>query len=408
MAGWSGYGVLRIRNYRLYWLGHWTSLIGTWMQSATQAWLLTRLTDDRFELGLLGAASSAPFLVFVLMGGWLSDRADKRRLIMVTQFLSLLQALVLAYVTLTGSVTPTHIIVLATLLGTINAFDIPARQSFIIQLVGSEHLPNAIALNGTAFNVARVVGPAIGGLLVAATGEGICFLINAVSYIAVLWGLYLIQPLATDRPRQHARADASVMAGLRHVGVRREVRQVLAVVGVVSAVAIGYRTFLPAMARDVLSIGAWRYGLLMSAAGAGAGIGGFILAGMTVSQAMYRRLLPMALLVFAVGLAAFAWTTNYFVALVLLFVIGGGGTLYFNVSNTLVQLNVEDVYRGRVMSVYTLMHQGTATFGSLLMGELATRYGTPVALSFGAGMSALALAGLVLARWRVAVAAATA
>ncbi len=395
-----GYEILRIRSYRLYWIGQWISLIGTWMQSATQAWLLTRLTDDRFALGLLGAASSAPFLVFVLMGGWLSDRVDKRRLIILTQLLSLLQALLLSYVTLVGAVNPAQIIVLAALLGTINAFDIPARQSFIIQLVGTEHLPSAIALNATAFNVARVVGPAIAGLLVAATGEGICFLINAVSYIAVVWGLLLIPPLPRTASSDANRGDASVIAGLRHVRARPEIWQVLAVVGTVSAIAVPYRTFLPAMARDVLHVGAWRYGLLMSAAGAGAGIAGFILAGLKLSQQRYWRLLPLALLTFAVALGAFAASTSYALSLILLFVLGGGGVLHFNVSNTLVQLNVEDSYRGRVMSIYALMHQGTATFGSLLLGAVAASRGTPVALFLGACICIIALIALLFARRR--------
>jgi len=394
-----GYEILRIRNYRLYWIGHWISLIGTWMQSAASAWLLTRLTDDSFALGLLGAASSAPFLFFVLIGGWLSDRADKRRMIIITQALSLVQALALAYVTLAGVVDPTQLIAFAALLGVINAFDIPARQSFIIQLVGVEHLPNAIALNATAFNVARVVGPAVAGLLVAMTGEGVCFLINAVSYLAVLWGMFLIRPQQVEDSGK-ARGDASVLAGLRHVWERRDVLHVLALVGVVSAIGVSYRTFLPAMARDVLDVGAWPYGLLMSAAGAGAGIAGLILAGLKVSQTAYWRLLPVTLATFSVALASFSWSTSYPLSLALLFVVGGGGVLYFNVSNTLVQLNVEDSYRGRVMSVYALMHQGTATFGSLLLGGLAATYGTPTALFAGACTCAAALAVLQLMRAR--------
>lgn len=403
LSSFRGYEILRIRNYRLYWIGHWISLIGTWMQSATQAWLLTRLTDDRFALGLLGAASSAPFLVFVLIGGWLSDRADKRRVIIITQLLSLIQALALAYVTLAGLVDPTQLIVFAALLGVVNAFDIPARQSLIIQLVGVEHLPNAIALNATAFNVARVLGPAIAGLLVAVSNEGVCFLINAVSYIAVIWGMVLIRPQPLVAPPSRTRADASVWAGVLHVHERRDVRHILAVVGVVSAIGVSYRTFLPAMARDVLGVGAWRYGLLMSAAGAGAGIAGLVLAGLNVSRSAYWRVLPVALATFSVALGAFAWSTNYALSLALLFVVGGGGVLYFNVSNTLVQLNVENSFRGRVMSIYTLMHQGTAAFGSLILGALASHYGTPIALWVGACACLLALAAFSLTRRRAAL-----
>jgi MFS family permease len=393
----QGYDVLRNRNYRLFWLGQWVSLIGTWMQSVTQAWLLTRLTDSPLALGLLGAASSAPMLVLVLLGGLISDRANRRHVIMITQALSLVQALILAVLTLSGLIQPWHIIALAALLGAINAFDIPARQAFIVELVGGSHLPNAIALNSTGFNVARVLGPAVGGILVAAVGEGICFLINAVSYIAVLWGLWLIRPeslLATAAFT--AREPGAVGAGVRYVRERPELRWVLGLVGVISAVAISYRTFLPAMARNVLGVGAWRYGILMAAAGVGAGLGGLVLAGQRLGPESYRRLLPASLVWFSFALGTFALSRNYTASLILLAAVGSGGILYFNASNTTVQLSVEDAYRGRVMSVYTLMHQGTATFGSLILGLIAQRYGTPAALFSGAVVCLMAVAVFVI------------
>ena len=251
----KGYAVLRNRNYRLFWLGQWISLIGTWMQSVTQGWLLARLTDNPLALGFLGAASSAPMLVFVLVGGVVSDRWVRRSVIIVTQSLSLAQALVLAALTLTGVVQPWHIIALAATLGAINAFDIPARQSFVVELVGQELLPNAIALNSTGFNAARVLGPAIGGLLVAAVGEGICFLLNAISYLAVLWGLWLIRTEATGKSRaRDGQRTGALQAGVRYVFERRELARILALIGVVSAVAVSYRSFLPAMARTVLGV----------------------------------------------------------------------------------------------------------------------------------------------------------
>lgn len=393
----KGYAVLRNRNYRLFWLGQWVSLIGTWMQSVTQAWLLARLTDNPLALGLLGAASSAPVLAFVLLGGLVSDRRDRRSVIIVTQSLSLVQALVLAVLTLTGTARPWHIIALAGLLGAINAFDIPARQSFVVELVGPELLPNAIALNATGFNVARVLGPAVGGLLVAALGEGVCFLLNAISYLAVLWGLWLIrvEAPATSRGRDAHRAGA-LQAGVRYVLERRELARILLLLGVVGAIAVSYRAFLPAMARTVLGVGAWRYGLLMAAAGVGAGVGGFLLAGQRLRPDTYRRLLPISLLGFSLALSAFALSRNYAASLLLLAAVGGGGILYFNASNTLVQLSVEDAFRGRVMSLYTLMQQGTATFGSLVLGVVAEHYGTPLALVSGAALCLTAVAVFVL------------
>ncbi len=381
-----GYEVLRNRNYRLFWLGQWISLIGTWMQSVTQAWLLTRLSASPLALGLLGAASSAPMLVLVLLGGLMSDRVNRRRLIILTQSLSLGQALGLALLTLSGMVQPWHIIAMAAVLGAINAFDIPARQAFVPELVGPDQLPNAIALNSTGFNVARVAGPAIAGFLVAAFGEGICFLLNAISYLAVLWGLWLISPNPMAATRVQARDRGALRDGLRYAGRRPELRRILGLVGVVSSVAVSYRVFLPAMAQSVLHVGAWRYGLLMAAAGVGAGAGGFVLAGLQLRRTTYRLLLPIALVEFAVTLGAFALSGSYAVSLVLLGAVGCGGILYFNASNTLVQLSVGHAYRGRVMSLYTLMHQGTATFGSLLLGLTARRYGTPAALLAGAAL----------------------
>jgi MFS family permease len=393
----QGYAVLRNRNYRLFWLGQWISLIGTWMQSVTQAWLLIRLSTRAFDLGLLGAASSAPVLFLVLFGGLVSDRSNRRRVIMVTQSLSLVQALVLAVLTLRGVVQPWHIISLAAVLGAINAFDIPARQAFIVELVGPAQLPNAIALNSTGFNVARVVGPAIGGLLVAVVGEGACFLINALSYLAVLWGLWLLDlPRRTPLLPSAAREPSALYAGVRYVAGQRELKRILGLVGVVSAVAISYRTFLPAMARTVLEVGAWRYGLLMAASGFGAGIGGFALAGQRLGLQSYRRLLPLSLVGFGITLGAFALSRQYTASLLLLGLAGCGGILYFNATNTLVQLNVDDAYRGRVMSLYTLMHQGTATFGSLVLGLIADRYGTPLALLVGAIVCLVAVGIYVL------------
>jgi MFS family permease len=397
LASLKGFEVLRIRNYRLFWLGQWVSLIGTWMQSVTQAWLLTRLTDSPMALGLLGAASSAPLLVLVLFGGLVSDRANRRRVIMVTQALSLVQALLMAVLTLAGVVQPWHIIALAALLGAINAFDIPARQGFIIELVGPEYLANAIALNSTGFNVARVVGPAIGGLLLAAVGEGTCFLINALSYVAVLWGLWLIPASVGARGRSSAHEPGALGAGLRYARRRPDLAAILLLVGVVSAIGIPYRTFLPVVARNMLGVGAWRYGLLMAAAGVGAGAGGFLQAGLRLSQQQYRQLLPIGLVGFSLALAALSLSRNYTASLCLLAVVGCGGITYFNCSNTLVQLSVEDAYRGRVMSLYTLMHQGTATFGSLLLGVIASRYGTPTALLSGA-IVCLCAVGVFVAR----------
>lgn len=396
MNAFRGYRVLRTRNYRLMWIGNWISLIGTWMQSVTQAWLLTKLSDSPLALGFLGAAASAPFLIFVLIGGLASDRFDRRRIIIVTQVLSLFQAATLAVLTLTGIIQPWHLIALAAVLGAINAFDIPARQSFVIELVGADQLPNALALNSTAFNVARVVGPAVGGGLVALTGEGICFLINALSYVAVLAALAMMDTTAiTARQRLPQGQRGALLAGARFVARTPELRRTLALVGVISSVAIPYRNFLPDIARNVLHIGATRYGLLMAAAGAGATLGAVTLAGLTLTRERYRRILPLGLFGFCVTLAAFSQSTQFPLSLALLIGMGICGIIYFNAANTLVQLSVDDMHRGRVMSVYVLMQHGIPAFGSLALGWGAAGYGTPTALLAGAGVCMLALMAFV-------------
>ncbi len=398
----KGYAVLANRNYRLFWLGQWVSLIGTWMQTATQAWLMVRLGGGPFELGLLGAASSAPMLLLVLFGGVLSDRFDRRRVVLTTQALSLLQASTLAALTLTDAVQPSSIIALAAVLGAINAFDIPARQAFVIELVGRRDLPNAIALNATGFNVARVAGPALGGFLVAGLGEGVCFLLNAVSYVAVLWGLWRIKvaPSAVAAPVPGTSTAEGLAAGVRYARNHDALRLLLIVVGIVSAIAVPYRNFLPDVAHTILQVDAWQYGLLMAAAGVGAGMGAVVLAGLRLDVPTYHRILPIGLAVFTIALGVFAESRSYIWSLVLLWLMGAGGIVYFNASHTLVQLSVDDHYRGRISSLYTFMHQGTATFGSLALGVCAARMGTPTALVFGAAICAIACCGYVVQRMR--------
>ncbi|MBI1816565.1 MAG: MFS transporter [Deltaproteobacteria bacterium] len=380
----DGYGVLRQRAYRRFWIGQWISLIGTWMQTAAQGWLLIQLTGSPFMLGLLGAAASAPLLVFVLLGGVASDRVNRRRLILFTQMLSLVQALTLALLTLGGHIQPWQVIGLAAVLGTINAFDVPARQAFVVELVGPESVGNAIALNSSAFNIARVIGPALGGLIVAAVGEGYCFLLNAVSYIAVIWTLATIRPAFAVPARPHAEGLTAIADGLRYVWRHDAIRPILLLVGVISSVGVPYRNFLPAMARTVLGANAWQYGLLIAAAGVGASSGGLVLAAFRVGRDAYRRLLPITVMVFSIMLLLYSAMRSFWPALGMLTLVGVGGILYFNSTNSLIQLQVEDRYRGRVMSVYTLMHQGTATFGNLLLGVVAAQWGTPWALASGA------------------------
>jgi len=294
------------------------------------------------------------------------------------------QALALAVLTLGGHIRPWEIIALGGVLGSINAFDIPSRQAFVAELVGPSSLASAVALNSSAFNIARVVGPGVAGLLLAAVGEGYCFLINAVSYVAVLWSLCTIHPQFDRERPPRAQTGRAFMEGLRYIRRHESIGPILLLVAFTSQIGVSYRNFLPDMARTVLGANEWQYGFMMAAAGVGASTGGLVIAAFRMDRDTYRRLLPVSVLFFALALISFSAVRTYWLSVAVLTVVGVGGILYFNCSNSLIQLSVDDAYRGRVLGVYTLMHQGMATFGNLLLGMLATRWGTPWALGCGA------------------------
>src|SRR5258705_4979585 len=370
------------RNFRLYWVGQLLSLIGTWMQSVAQGWLMHRLTDSAFMLGLLGFVQFLPVLLLSLWAGVVADRMDKRRLLYLTQGFALVQAAVLAAVVMTGTVRPWMVLGLAFVFGVINAFDLPVRQSFLVELVGKEDLSNAIALNSAAFNTARVIGPAIAGVLVATIGEGGCFGINAVSYLAVLYSLTLMR-----LPPRAGPADAAHRATLREgVAYARSVdsiRNLLVLLGVTAGLGFQFMILLPVYARSILHAGAGAYGLLVSAFGLGA-----LLSVARLTQNLdrwgLRRNLLIGLSSAGVGLGVFAWSRILPLSLIGGFMAGFGLIVYVASTNTLLQLTTEDRFRGRVMSLYTLMFVGTAPIGALAAGAIAQRWGAPIATSFSA------------------------
>lgn len=390
------------RNFRLYWVGQLVSLIGTWMQSVAQGWLMHRLTDSAFMLGLLGFMQFLPVLLFSLWAGVIADRVDKRRLLYITQGSALLQAVVLAAVVMIGVVQPWMVLGLAFVFGIINSFDLPVRQSFLVDLVGKEDLSNAIALNSAAFNTARVIGPAIAGVLVATIGEGGCFGINAVSYLAVLYCLTLMRL----EPRAAHAADPARRATLREgvdyalsVG---SIRNLLLLLGVTAGLGFQYMVLLPVYARNILHAGPGAYGLLVSAFGLGA-----LLSVARLTQNLdrwgLRRNLLLGLSSAGLGLGVFAWSRALPLSLAAGFLAGFGLIVYVASVNTLLQLTTEDRFRGRVMSLYTLMFVGTAPIGALASGAIAQRWGAPVATSFSA---VILLAGALWVSYRLRVLAA--
>jgi MFS family permease len=386
-------GALTHRNFRLFFLGQGISLIGTWMQSVALGWLVLELTNSAFAVGLNQALRSLGVLVFTLYAGTVVDRVEKRRLIVWTQLLQMVEALALAGLVWTKGVATWQVMVLALGFGVVNAFDIPARQAFIAELVPKDDLMNAIALNSSMFNAARIVGPAVAGVLIGAAGIGACFLLNGVSYIAVIAGLLAMRlPPVTAR-----RAAASGWAGFRvGVGFIRRDPRVLALVVLVAAFSVfgfPFLVLMPVVARDVLHTDARGYGVLMAAVGIGAMLGalGLAVAGRRVPKG---RALLAGGSAFATLLVLFATARSFSLAALLLALVGCAMIITTALANTMLQTIVPDELRGRVMAFYAFVFVGMAPFGAFLAGLLAEHTSAPVAIAWG-GVGCLVAALLV-------------
>ncbi|HUK20400.1 MAG TPA: MFS transporter [Gemmatimonadales bacterium] len=389
-------GALSHRNFRLFFFGQGISLIGTWMQSVALGWLVLELTNSAFAVGVNQALRSLGVLVFTLYGGTVVDRVDKRRLIVWTQVLQMLEALALAALVWTHTVAIWQVMVLAVMFGIVNAFDIPARQAFIVELVGKDDLMNAIALNSSMFNAARIVGPAVAGLLIGASGVAMCFFLNGISYIAVLGGLAAMR-LPTFVPRTgHPSAWEGFREALGFIRSERRMSALVTLVAIFSVLGFPFLVLMPVVARDVLHTNARGYGLLMTSVGVGAMLGALALAwrGRSVRKGM-------ALLVsggaFGALLVAFAATRSYVVAVLLLALAGCAMIVTTALSNTMIQLLVPDALRGRVMAFYAFVFVGMAPFGAFQAGFLAEHYGTPLAIGLG-GVGCLV--AVLVAAWR--------
>lgn len=387
------------RNYRLFWFGQLISLQGTWMQNLAQGWLVLQMTNSPFLLGVVTAVQFAPLLLFSLVAGVAADRVPKRKLLLATQSGSALTAFTLGILTLTGKVQYWHVLTLAALLGTINSFDTPTRQSFIVELVGKKDLMNAIALNSTAFNAARVIGPAIAGLAIGKLGIAPCFLLNAASFLAVIAGLAAIR--GDDNARDRSQEEAvwkKIGEGLRFIRKTPVIKRTITLTGILSVFVMNFNVLVPILARDTLGQQAEGYGYLMSATGIGSFIGAVSLAFIS-SRGPRRKLLTAG----ALGLCLFqlllAVNRSYSLALVLLALTGWSMITYVASANTTLQLNSPDHLRGRVMSVYTMVFLGMTPLGSLFSGALSQVGGAP--LGFAAGsLIGLASTAAVLMRIR--------
>ncbi len=378
-------------NYRLWFFGQMTSLFGTWMQSTAQGYLVFELTRSSAWLGYTGFAGGIASWLFTLLGGVLADRVRRRSILVVTQGLSMLLAFALSVLVFTRVVAPWHILVLAFLLGVVNAFDAPARQSFILEMVSREHLTNAIALNSTMFNAATIVGPAVGGLAYAAFGPGWCFVINGVSFVAVIAALLAMRlgPAPAAAPQRAVRVQ--VVEGLRAIAAERRILALIVLVALSSLFGFSFVTLMPAWAVKVLGGDARTNGLLQSARGAGALVSALGIA----SLGRFRgrgRLLTAGSLLFPVVMMGLSFARSLPFSLAGLFLAGTAFIMMFNLANALVQTLVPDAVRGRVMSVYNLAFLGMAPIGSLAIGATAERFGEPSALLVF-GLASLACTG---------------
>ena len=361
---------MRHRNFQLFFSGQLISLIGTWMQTVAQAWLVYRMTNSALLLGSVGFASQIPVFLFAPLGGITADRVNRQRLVIATQTAAMILAGILAFLTLSGRVQVWHIFVLASLLGVVNAFDIPGRQSFIVDMVGKEDLMNAIALNSSMFNGARIIGPAIAGVLVARIGEGWCFAANSISYIAVIVGLSLMRVRCAPRASKHSPIE-DIVEGFRWVNHTKVIRALLLLLGLMSLVAMPYTVLMPIFADKILHGGARGLGILMGATGVGALFGALTLAAKTGIKGLgtlggnhLRQPRRQPVSFFVLDINSGCQSPCCLPA-------GYSMMLQMACSNTLIQTMVPDQLRGRVMSVYSMMFMGMAPFGAFFGGALA-------------------------------------
>lgn len=386
------FSALRHRNFRLFFGGQLVSLIGTWMQNTAQGWLVYEMTHSRWLLGLVTAVNSAPMLVFSIWGGSIADQHSKRNIVMWTQTAMMVLAFTFAALVWSGHVTTWQILVVAGLRGVAMAFDMPARQAFMVEMTSREDLMNAISLNSSMVNGARVIGPSVAGFLMARIGIAMCFFVDGVSYLAVIIGLAMMRLPKFVKPERPASAAAHVMEGFSYVWNHRRMKTLLILFSIVGIFGWSYSVLMPAYATDVLKTGAGGYGALLSANGIGALFGALTVA--SVGHRVSRRFLVFGgLWIFSGALLLLAFVSNLYLALALLAVGGWGMLLFFSTTNTLLQTSASDEMRGRVMGIWALIFGGMMPVGGLEAGSLSHYYGVRFTVATGAVVCALAALG---------------
>jgi MFS family permease len=397
MAFPTGLRALNHRDFRLFFTGQLVSLIGTWMQSIGQSWLVLELTNSAFKLGLIGTLQWGPMLCFSFVAGAIADRVRKRRLIIATQTALMLQAFGLSVLAFTGHVQYWHVAVLACLYGVANTLDMPTRQSFIVEMVGKDDLMNAIALNSAMFNGARIVGPAVAGLLVARYGVAIAFVLNGVSFLAVIFALLAIRSEGLPRDRGDTSMLQDIATGVRYAVGTRLVSLILSLLLFVSLFVLNFNVLVPLLARDVLHEGAHGFGLLMAALGVGAVAGALALAMLGSGRPRLVVVVTAAITLSAATLSV-TIIRHFWLAAIGLVLIGFMQIVFLASCNSMIQVTVPDTLRGRIMSLYAFVFAGVTPIGSFFVGSIAQVFGVPAAFAAGGGLGLLCVLALTL-RW---------
>jgi len=385
------------KNYRLFWFGQTVSMMGTWMQTTAQAWLVYQMTNSPFLLGLIGALQFTPVMLFSLVAGVYLDRFPKKKIIQLTQAISMILALLLTVLVYSGHIQYWQIAIIVTILGFVNTLDMPTRQSFMMEIVGREHLTSAIALNSVTFNLARIVGPAVGGILMAKYGAGPCFLVNTISFISVLISLYFITISREEQPakvKERKPVFTEIAAGLKYIRANPVLFKPLVLLGILATFAVNFNVIVPVFVKTVLHSKAQGFGFLLSALGAGSIIGALTVA--TSSEKMNKKFLikymPFAI---CTALILTGMSLNIYMAGFFMVILGIVNLLFFNSVNSTLQLNAAPEYRGRVMSVYTLVFGGTTPIGNLFAGYISGGFGGLVSAEFG-GRAGFVLSAVVV------------
>lgn len=390
----SGLRALNHRDFRLFFTGQLISLIGSWMQSVGQSWLVLELTNSPFKLGLVGTLQFLPVLLFSLPAGAIIDRLPKRRLVIATQTALMVLALVLSALVWTDVIQYWHILTLATLLGIVNTLDMPARQSFLVEMCGKDDLSNGIALNSAVFNGARIVGPAVAGALIGKFGVALAFFLNGISFLAVIAALFFVRAQGLPQARRDTSIRQQIGEGLRYAARTPLIVLVLSTLLVTSLFVMNWNVLVPLLAREVLHLEAEGYGYLMSSLGAGALLGALLLASLG-SRVRVSAVIGGAITVSAVAVFT-GFVRQFYPAAALLFVIGVAQILFSANANTTVQITTPDALRGRVMSMYTWVFAGVAPIGSFYMGAVTESYGASMGFRVGGVLGLVSILGLLL------------